>query len=165
MQAEVDGYLAQGAISDPIYNGAAYNSGELPLSFNYRPDSDKPMVFKVKGKELSFGKDVRMGTGKELGLKLAIPGWFEKIVDTNSFYYIVTNNNNFDVDNTQKGKDSLTIAMIIKDPDDSSVVYNVTLPQLFSQYKDSLGRYHESNENTLIQKIMLRGVNEEYYRE
>lgn len=165
VQAEVDGYLAQGAISDPIYNGAAYNSGELPLSFNYRPDSDKPMVFKVKGKELSFGKDVRMGTGKELGLKLAIPGWFEKIVDTNSFYYIVTNNNNFDVDNTQKGKDSLTIAMIIKDPDDSSVVYNVTLPQLFSQYKDSLGRYHESNENTLIQKIMLRGVNEEYYRE
>lgn len=165
IQAEVDGYLAQGAISDPIYNGAAYNSGELPLSFNYRPDSDKPMVFKVKGKELSFGKDVRMGTGRELGLKLAIPGWFEKIVNTNSFYYIVTNNNNFDVDNTQKGKDSLTIAMIIKDPDDSSVVYNVTLPQLFSQYKDSLGRYHESNDNTLMQKIMLRGVNEEYYRE
>lgn len=165
VQAEVDGYLAQGAISDPIYNGAAYNSGELPLSFNYRPDSDIPMVFKVKGKELSFGKDVRMGTGRELGLKLATPGWFEKIVNTNSFYYIVTNNNNFDVDNTQKGKDSLTIAMIIKDPDDSSVVYNVTLPQLFSQYKDSFGRYHESNENTLIQKIMLRGVNEEYYRE
>lgn len=55
--------------------------------------------------------------------------------------------------------------MIIKDPDDSSVVYNVTLPQLLSQYKDSFGRYHESNENTLIQKIMLRGVNEEYYRE
>lgn len=165
VQAEVDGYLAQGAISDPIYNGAAYNSGELPLSFNYRPDSDKPMVFKVKGKELSFGKDVRMGTGRELGLKLAIPGWFEKIVNTNSFYYIVTNNNNFDVDNTQKGKDSLTIAMIIKDPDDSSVVYNVILPQLFSQYKDSLGRYHESNDNTLIQKIMLRGVDEEYYRE
>ena len=165
VQAEVDGYLAQGSISDPIYNGAAYNSGELPLSFNYRPDSDIPMVFKVKGKELSFGKDVRMGTGRELGLKLAIPGWFEKVVNTNSFYYIVTNNNNFDVDNTQKGKDSLTIAMIIKDPDDSSVVYNVTLPQLFSQYKDSLGRYHESNDNTLIQKIMLRGVNEEYYRE
>lgn len=165
IQAEVDGYLAQGAISDPIYNGAAYNSGELPLSFNYRPDSDIPMVFKVKGKELSFGKDVRMGTGRELGLKLAIPGWFEKIVNTNSFYYIVTNNNNFDVDNTQKGKDSLTIAMIIKDPDDSSVVYNVTLPQLFSQYKDSLGRYHESNDNTLMQKIMLRGVNEEYYKE
>lgn len=165
IQAEVDGYLAQGAISDPIYNGAAYNSGELPLSFNYRPDSDIPMVFKVKGKELSFGKDVRMGTGRELGLKLAIPGWFEKIVNTNSFYYIVTNNNNFDVDNTQKGKDSLTIAMIIKDPDNSSVVYNVTLPQLFSQYKDSLGRYHESNDNTLIHKIMLRGVNEEYYRE
>ena len=165
VQAEVDGYLAQGAISDPIYNGAAYNSGELPLSFNYRPDSDTPMVFKVKGKALSFGKDVRMGTGRELGLKLAIPGWFEKIVNTNSFYYIVTNNNNFDVDNTQKGKDSLTIAMIIKDPDDGSVVYNVTLPQLFSQYKDSLGRYHESNDNTLIQKIMLRGVNEEYYRE
>lgn len=42
--------------------------------------------------------------------------------------------------------------MIIKDPDDSSVVYNVTLPQLLSQYKDSFGRYHESNENTLIQK-------------
>lgn len=165
VQAEVDGYLAQGAISDPIYNGAAYNSGELPLSFNYRPDSDIPMVFKVKGKELSFGKDVRMGTGRELGLKLATPGWFEKIVNTNSFYYIVTNNNNFDVDNTQKGKDSLTIAMIIKDPDDSSVVYNVTLPQLFSQYKDSLGRYSESNDSTLIQKIMLRGVNEEYYRE
>ena len=165
IQAEVDGYLAQGAISDPIYNGAAYNSGELPLSFNYRPDSDIPMVFKVNGKALSFGKDVRMGTGRELGLKLAIPGWFEKIVNNNSFYYIVTNNNNFDVDNTQKGKDSLTIAMIIKDPDDSSVVYNVTLPQLFSQYKDSLGRYHESNDNTLIQKIMLRGVNEEYYRE
>lgn len=164
IQAEVDGYLAQGAISDPIYNGAAYNSGELPLSFNYRPDSDKPMVFKVKGKELSFGKDVRMGTGRELGLKLAIPGWFEKIVNTNNFYYIVTNNNNFDVDNTQKGKDSLTIAMIIKDPDDSSIVYNVALPQLFSQYKDSLGRYHESNDNTLMQKIMLRGVNEEYYR-
>lgn len=165
VQAEVNGYLAQGAISDPLYNGAAYNSGELPLSFNYRPDSDVPIVFKVKGKELSFGKDVRMGTGRELGLKLATPGWFEKIVNTNSFYYIVTNNNNFDVDNTQKGKDSLTIAMIIKDPDDSSVVYNVTLPQLFSQYKDSLGRYHESNDNTLIQKIMLRGVNKEYYRE
>lgn len=56
VQAEVDGYLAQGAISDPIYNGAIYNSGELPLSFNYRPDSDIPMVFKVKGKELSLGK-------------------------------------------------------------------------------------------------------------
>jgi len=77
----------------------------------------------------------------------------------------VTNNNNFDVDNTQKGKDSLTIAMIIKDPEDNSVVYNVTLPQLFSQYKDSLGRYHESNDNTLMQKLMLRGVNEEFYRE
>lgn len=165
VQAEVDGYLAQGAISDPMYNGAAYNSGELPLSFNYRSDSDVPIIFKVKGKELSFGKDVRMGTGQELAVKLAIPGWFEKVVENNNFYYIVSNNNNFDVDNTQKGKDSLTIAMIIKDPEDNSVVYNVTLPQLFSQYKDSLGRYHESNDNTLMQKLMLRGVNKEFYRE
>lgn len=165
VQAEVDGYLAQGSISDPIYNGAAHNSGELPLSFNYQPDADTPVIFKVKGKDLSFGKDVRMGTGSELAVKLATPGWFEKVVNNNDFYYIVSNNNNFDVDNTQKGKDSLTIAMIIKDPDDSSVVYNVTLPQLFSQYKDSLGRYPETNDNTLMHKLMMRGVNEEFYRE
>lgn len=173
IQAEVDGYLAQGAISDPIYNGAAYNSGELPLSFNYRPDSDTPMVFKVwvgegegrKEKELSFGKGVRMGTGQELAVKLATPGWFEKVVNNNGFYYIVSCSKNFQIPNTQQGRDLLTVAMIIKDPEDSSVVYNVSVPQLASIYKDSEGKPHASNDNTVMYKLMMRGVNKDFYED
>lgn len=165
VQAEVDGYLAQGSISDPVYNGAAYNSGELPLSFNYQPDADEPVKFKVKGVDLSFGKDVRMGTGSELAVKLATPGWFEKVVNNNYFYYIVSNNKTFDVNNTQEGRDSLTVAMIIKDPDDSSVVYNVTLPHIFHKYRDSDGNTDTSNDNMLIYELMMRGVNKDFYRD
>ena len=173
VQAEVDGYLAQGAISDPIYNGAAYNSGELPLSFNYRPDSDKPMVFKVwvgegegrREKTLSFGEGVRMGTGQELAVKLATPGWFEKVVNNNEFYYIVSCSKNFQIPNTQQGRDLLTVAMIIKDPEDNSVVYNVSVPQLATIYKDSEGKPHASNDNTLMYKLMMRGVNKDFYED
>ena len=165
VQAEVDGYLAQGAISDPIYNGAAYNSGELPLSFNYQPDGDKPMVFKVKDKELSFGKGVRMGTGQELAVKLATPGWFEKVVNNNGFYYIVSCSKTFDIPNTQQGRDLLTVAMIIKDPEDSSVVYNVSVRQLASIYKDSEGKPRESNDNTIMYELMMRGVNKDFYED
>ena len=61
------------------------------------------MVFKVwvgegegrREKTLSFGEGVRMGTGQELDVKLATPGWFEKVVNNNEFYYIVSCSKNF----------------------------------------------------------------------
>ena len=55
--------------------------------------------------------------------------------------------------------------MIIKDPEDSSVVYNVSVRQLTSIYKDSEGKSRESNENTIMYELMMRGVDKDFYED
>lgn len=88
---------------------------EIPLSFNYRPESTTPMVFKANGKELF--KNKTMATGAQLGQKLLTKGWIDRVVQK---FYIVTNSEGNDASD-------FTVAMIMVDPDDSHILYNVTL--------------------------------------
>lgn len=88
---------------------------EIPLSFNYQPDSTTPMVFKANGKELF--KNKTMATGAQLGQKLVAKGWIDRVVQK---FYIVTN---YEGNNAS----DFTVAMIMVDPDDSNILYNVTL--------------------------------------
>jgi hypothetical protein len=88
---------------------------EIPLSFNYRPDSTTPMVFKANGKELF--KNKTMATGAQLGQKLLTKGWIDRVVQK---FYIVTNSEG-------NNASDFTVAMIMVDPDDSNILYNVTL--------------------------------------
>lgn len=88
---------------------------EIPLSFNYRPDSTTPMVFKANGKELF--KNKTMATGAQLGQKLLTKGWIDRVVQK---FYIVTNSEG-------NNASDFTVAMIMIDPDDSNILYNTTL--------------------------------------
>ena len=88
---------------------------EIPLSFNYTPDSTTPMVFKANGKELF--KNKTMATGAQLGQKLLAKGWIDRVVQK---FYIVTNSEG-------NNASDFTVAMIMVDPDDSNILYNVTL--------------------------------------
>ena len=88
---------------------------EIPLSFNYMPDSTTPMVFKANGKELF--KNKTMATGAQLGQKLLTKGWIDRVVQK---FYIVTNSEG-------NNASDFTVAMIMVDPDDGNILYNVTL--------------------------------------
>lgn len=88
---------------------------EIPLSFNYMPDSTTPMVFKANGKELF--KNKTMATGAQLGQKLLTKGWIDRVVQK---FYIVTNSEG-------NNASDFTVAMMMVDPDDSNILYNVTL--------------------------------------
>ena len=88
---------------------------EIPLSFNYTPDSTTPMVFKANGKELF--KNKTMATGAQLGQKLLTKGWIDRVVQK---FYIVTNSEGTNASD-------FTVAMIMIDPDNSNILYNVTL--------------------------------------
>lgn len=99
----------------PTMTVGANSDFEIPLSFNYTPDSTTPMVFKANGKELF--KNKTMATGAQLGQKLLAKGWIDRVVQK---FYIVTNSEG-------NNASDFTVAMIMVDPDDTNILYNVTL--------------------------------------
>lgn len=92
---------------------------EIGNPFNYRPDGTIPMVYKHNGKVLFAGK--KMATGSEFNQRVSIPGWFNTV---KKMYYVVTGNDN---DGKGASVDDLTVALIIEDPENNSVLYNVTM--------------------------------------
>ena len=116
--------------------------------FNYAPDSTKPMVFKHNKTPLFTDK--RMATGSELNQKLSIPGWFGRI---SKMYYIVSG---FD----KSKADDLTVALIMEDPDDSNVIYNVSMRRPSSK---SFRMGEESDLLHIIKRLKFLNVNTQLY--
>jgi len=116
--------------------------------FNYAPDSTKPMVFKHNKTPLFTDK--RMATGSELNQKLSIPGWFGRI---SKMYYIVSG---FD----KSKADDLTVALIMEDPDDSNVIYNVSMRRPSSKY---FRMGEESDLLHIIKRLKFLNVNTQLY--
>lgn len=116
--------------------------------FNYFPDSTEPMVFQHNKKPLFTDK--RMATGSELNERLSIPGWFGRIT---KMYYNVSG---YDKSNA----DDLTVALIMEDPDDSNVIYNVTMRRPSSKF---FRMGEESDLLHIINRLKFLNVNTELY--
>ena len=116
--------------------------------FNYSPDSTKPMVFEHNGKPLFTDK--RMATGSELNERLSIPGWFGRIT---KMYYIVSGQD-------KSNADDLTVALIMEDPDDSNVIYNVAMRRPSSKF---FRMGEESDLLHIINRLKFLNVNTELY--
>nr|DAJ12656.1 MAG TPA: hypothetical protein [Bacteriophage sp.] len=106
------------------------------------------MVFKHNGKPLFTNK--QMATGAELNVRLSIPGWFNRVTKK---YYIVTGNDKSEADD-------LTVAMIIEDPDDPNIIYNVTMREPSARH---FIKGEESRLLHIINRLKFLNVNKELY--
>lgn len=88
-------------------------------TFFYEPEETNTLDLKIGGKTAVLANGRKIVANKTLGEKLAKNGWFEKA----NKYYIVTENK----DSNRKNKDSLTVAMVIEDPDDKTSAYVTTM--------------------------------------
>ena len=123
-------------------------TSEIGNPFNYRPDSDVRIVFKHNDKPIFTDK--RMATGTELNKMLSIPGWFNRVTKK---YYIVTGNDKSEADD-------LTVAMIIEDPDDPNIIYNVTMREPSARH---FIKGEESRLLHIINRLKFLNVNTELY--
>lgn len=126
-------------------------TSEIGNPFYYRPDSTIPMVFKHNKKPILTNK--HMATGSELNAKLSIPGWFSRVTKT---YYIVSGDDN-------SRADDLTVAMIIEDPDDSSIIYNVSMREPSMKHFDKNNLSGETRLTHIIKRLKFLNVNTQLY--
>lgn len=133
-----DDLIPTSGLSVNLYTESKVSNKEIGIPFNYRPDATEPMVYESNGKTV-FNKP--LATGKQLSEKLSTPGWIDRVQNK---YYIVSGKNS-------KDPNTLTVAMILQDPDDSEILYSVA------------SRRPGVANVEIIERLMFQNVDKETY--
>ena len=123
-------------------------TSEIGNPFNYRPDSDVRIPYEHNGKPIFTDK--QMATGAELNKMLSIPGWFSRITKK---YYIVSGYDKSEADD-------LTVVMIMEDPDNPNIIYNVAMREPSARH---FIKGEESRLLHIINRLKFLNVNTELY--
>jgi hypothetical protein len=91
-----------------------------------------------------------MATGAELNKMLSIPGWFSRITKK---YYIVSGYDKSEADD-------LTVVMIMEDPDNPNIIYNVAMREPSARH---FIKGEESRLLHIINRLKFLNVNTELY--
>lgn len=127
-------------------------------TFFYDPEATETVFLTVGENQVVLDKP--LATGKELGEKLATPGWLDKVLQNDGAYYIVTasqdalkleNNNSA---HKADPRDAFSVALILEDENNSYYCALRNLEQV--SYKDEKGVKHKTKGELRLRNELRR---------